>query len=114
MIEQEYIIYDVNKKIQKNIKAFGLEGFFVFTLLASLLFSFIILMILNTLLNVIVATLFSIIFFMLTGVVSTFLSKKYGIRNLMLLLGARKQAEIIICQSRKIKINNGNNVNNNK
>lgn len=45
---EDYIAYNINRRVQDNVKAFGVEGFFIFALMGILLFSFILLVILNT------------------------------------------------------------------
>lgn len=94
----EYIIYNVNRKIQSNVKAFGLEGFFIFLLMGILVLSFILLIILNTFLNVILATFISIALFVIAGGIATYISQKIGIRGLVKRIGSLRQVRQIFCK----------------
>ena len=94
---EDYIAYNINRRVQDNVKAFGVEGFFIFALMGILLFSFILLVILNTFLNVIIATIISIGLFVFSGIIATYLSRQWGIRGMIRKLGSFRQPHYIFC-----------------
>lgn len=102
---EDYIAYNINRRVQDNVKAFGVEGFFIFALMGILLFSFILLVILNTFLNVIIATIISIGLFVFSGIIATYLSRQWGIRGMIRKLGSFRQPQDIFCNCMTFKIN---------
>lgn len=101
---EDYIAYNINRRVQDNVKAFGVEGFFIFALMGILLFSFILLVILNTFMNVIIATIISIGLFVFSGIIATYLSRQWGIRGMIRKLGSFRQPRDIFCKCMTFKI----------
>lgn len=104
-IKYEYQVWEVNKKIQKNVKAFSLEGGFLFFLMAWLIICFIILMVLRSLFNVYIASVLSITLFLIVAGVCSYFSQRYGIRKLIEKIGAIRQPKSIFSKHKHFKLN---------
>lgn len=96
-MEDEYIIWEVHKKIQKNVSAFSVEGGFLFFLMGWLIFCFIILMLIKSALGVILSSIVAVALFLIVAAIAIFLSQRYGIRGLCKKIGANRQPKEIIC-----------------
>ena len=100
----EYTVYDINRKIQQDVKAFGVSGIFLFFLMGWLIFSFIILIILKSILDIFLSSLLALVFFLSAYGISAYFSKNYGIRNLIKKIGSHRQPRAIFCKHIKFKL----------
>lgn len=108
-MEEDYIIWEVHKKIQKNVSAFSVEGVFLFFLMGWLIFCFIILMLIKSILGVILASIVTVALFLIVALIAIFLSQRYGIRGLCKKIGAGRQPSEIICTKINFTIKNERN-----
>lgn len=108
-MEADVIVYEINKKIQNDVCAFGVRGGFIFAMMAWLIICFIILMVIKSYLGVIFASLTVVILFLIAYGITTYLSKQYSIRGLMRKIGSLRQPAKILCLNMKFTINDENN-----
>lgn len=103
-MEEDIIIYEIHKKIQNDVCAFGVRGGFIFAMMAWLIACFIILMIIKSYLGVILASVTVVAFFFIAYGIISYLSKQYSIRGLMKKIGSLRQPAEILCLNMKFRI----------
>ena len=106
---KDIIVFEINKKIQDDVCAFGVRGGFIFAMMAWLIVCFIILMAIKSYLGVILASITVVILFFIAYGIASYLSKRYSIRLLMRKIGSYRQPSEIICLNMKINIRDENN-----
>lgn len=103
-MDYNYQVWEVNKKIQKNVKAFGVEGIFLFFLMAWLIICFILLIILRSLFDVVTASIIALALFLIAVGICSYFSKQFGIRMLIEKIGSTRQPDCIFSNHKHFQI----------
>lgn len=101
---KEYLQFEINKRVQKQAKVWGIEGYFIFFLLFFLILCFVILIILNNTLGTIPSLIIAISLFFLVGGLSYYICKKWGLRGVIRVIASLRQPREIFCKSKTFHI----------